>query len=59
MTKLSYTPIEAAQECGVAVDLVKDAVRLRLLPARNAEGSPLVMHGDLEAWVLGLPTWDL
>lgn len=58
MTKLSYTPTEAARECGVATDMVKDAVRQRVLPARDAEGSPLVLHADLAVWLLTLPTWD-
>ncbi len=58
MTKLAYTPAEAAEECGVKVDIVKDAVRLRALPARESEGDPVVLHGDLEVWVNTLPTWE-
>lgn len=58
MTKVAYTPQEAAQEAAVNIDLVKDCIRLRTLPARDAEGQPVVLHGDLEAWVTTLPNWD-
>jgi hypothetical protein len=58
MTKIAYTPKEAAAECGVGVDLVKDSIRTRQLPARDAEGEPVVVHDDLERWASTLPAWN-
>jgi hypothetical protein len=59
MTKLAYTPQEAALEVSVPVDLIKDSIRTRTLPARDAEGNPVVLHADLAVWVEGLPNWAL
>lgn len=58
MSKLAYTPSEAACEAAVELDLVKDCIRNRSLPARDAEGEPIVFHTDLAAWLEGLPSWD-
>jgi hypothetical protein len=58
MTKLAYTPQEASVEVSVALDLIKDCIRSRVLPARDAEGKPVVLHDDLAAWVASLPNWD-
>jgi hypothetical protein len=55
---IAYTSKEAAAAASVKVDMIKDAIRVRALPARDAEGDPIVLHADLVAWVETLPTWD-
>lgn len=55
---IAYTPKDAAKVAAVPVDMVKDAIRRRVLPARDAEGEPIVLHSDLSAWVDKLPAWD-
>lgn len=58
MTKLAYTPHEAAVEAAVDLNLIKESIRSRVLPAHDAEGNPVVLHTDLAAWVGLLPNWD-
>jgi hypothetical protein len=58
MPKIAYTPQEASVEVAVALDLIKDCIRSRTLPARDAEGQPVILHADLAAWVASLPNWD-
>lgn len=52
---IAYTPQDAAKVAAVPVAMVKDAIRRRVLPARDAEGEPIVLHSDLSAWVDTLP----
>lgn len=58
MTQIAYTPKQAARATAVDLDLLKDCIRTRTLPAKDAEGDPIVLHEDLAAWVLTLPTWE-
>lgn len=56
--KVAYTPEEAAKATGAKLGLVLESIRGRRLPARDVEGVPVVLRGDLEVWVSSFPVWD-
>jgi hypothetical protein len=59
MAKVAYSIAEAARATAVKVEMIKDAIRLGDLPARDAEGTPVILHPDLKVWAKTLPAWEM
>lgn len=53
--KLAYSLAEAAQACGVSIDVIRRAIRSNSLPVRYPTSRPVVLHSDLEAWLHAAP----
>lgn len=53
--KLAYTLDEAADACGVSVDVIRRAIRTKDLPVRYPTSRPVIRRSDLEAWVDAAP----
>jgi excisionase family DNA binding protein len=49
--KLAVTIQEAAESCGVSVDVIRRAIRSGDLPASYPTSRPVVMVSDLSAWL--------
>ncbi|NOJ59772.1 hypothetical protein [Arthrobacter sp. 260] len=53
--KLAYTLEEAAEACGCSVRTIDQQVSDGILVARFVCEEQIILHHDLEGWLLGLP----
>ncbi len=54
--RLAYRFEEAAEVCGVSVDVIRRAVRSKDIPVRYPTARPVILRDDLLAWLNSKPT---
>lgn len=54
--KKAYTFAEAAEACGVSIDIIRRAVRNNDMIARYPTSRPVILNAELDAWLEALKT---